>query len=147
MFSFALSSRLDAFRNHDDEVCRREAPINSCSCDVFVLARILLDVLLTRSVSIKIVFVKRDRARKKRPREIVFVKRDRDRKKRPRAFRKVCCYEWERRQIMSLAATSTFSQLRKHENDSLIGHARRSMLRRTDDGFPCKANSKSKGKE
>jgi hypothetical protein len=27
--------------------CRREAPINSCSCDVFVLARILLHVLLT----------------------------------------------------------------------------------------------------
>jgi hypothetical protein len=59
--------------------------LNSCSCDVFVLARILLDVLLTRSRSIKIVFVKRDR--KKRPREIVFVKRDR--KKRPRALRNV----------------------------------------------------------
>jgi hypothetical protein len=63
-------SGLDAFRNNDGEVCPREAPNNSCSCDVFVLARILLDVLLTRSRSIKIVFVKRDRDRKKRPRAL-----------------------------------------------------------------------------
>jgi hypothetical protein len=50
---------------------------------------------------------------------------------------------------MSLAGTSTFSQLRKHENDSFIGHARRSLLRRTDDGFPLQGgiqNPRAKSK-
>jgi hypothetical protein len=34
-------SALDGLFANNDEVCPREAPINSCSCDVFVLARIL----------------------------------------------------------------------------------------------------------